>query len=154
MKKVVLLYIIVTIALFGCSEADTILPGDEIFNNPNKPEGEITSLTASIIDSPTVTNPFVGIEFSTPADCSSIVATDIEVKYKSDTLDGSTDYDIILQNQSSTNTIRIKFNTPHLIPLVQGDSGTITLPSDIKAYTNNSITLSEPRTLNFSVISP
>ena len=147
MKKVILLYIIVAIALFGCSEADTILPGDDIFNNPATPEGEITSLTASVSYSPTETNPVVGIEFSTPADCSSIV---IEVEYNG-SLVGTGDYNIILQNPPSTNIISIEFN----ISLSQGDSGKITLPSDLKAaHTNNSITLSEPRVLNFTVILP
>jgi len=69
MKKAALLSIIagICICLFGCGEADTIMPDDDIFNSGDTPEGTVTSFRAEVNNSATVANPYIVIKFNTPA---------------------------------------------------------------------------------------
>jgi len=69
MKRIALLYIIIgiiSIAQFGCGEAETISPDDEILYYSGTPIGAITYIRAIVNDSTstTATNPKIRIDFS------------------------------------------------------------------------------------------
>ena len=179
MKKAALLCIIAGIALFGCGEADTVMPGDKIYHTDSEPEGEVTSITAAVIcttetnpvvpiDScsvgttnppvvccpPTVTNPIITIDFSTPVAGDSILYdTSIRVSMWNGTAyaaipknNGSNDgYYATPDNPTlnrSYNSIRIDLSAKK--PIANNTRILITLTSTIKAYGGDSITLSNP----------
>jgi hypothetical protein len=174
MKKVVISFIIVSIAfLLGCGEADTVLPGDDLFYNTRDPEGDIISIKASVSCSeehgilkpnpvdipscypPTAANPIIIIDFDTPVAGESIIYdTTITVSI----WDGN-NYITVHKNNGTNNgyyanptnpaqgnshdVIRVDLRLQKSL-LSQGAKVKITLTSGIKAYGGDSVTLSNP----------
>ena len=67
MKRIALLYIIIGITgitLFGCGEAETVMPDDEILYNNNTPLGTVTVVRAFVDNTTLAMGPTIRIDFS------------------------------------------------------------------------------------------
>jgi hypothetical protein len=155
MKRLFLLLAAVSVLALGCSEADTIYPGDESFNNPSVPVGtEITSLTATVSTDATVTNPVIRIDFDTPVDDASISyggAGTIQVESPPGTpLTIGTQFDPY-PNPLTSETGIVIIDLNDFAPL----SGTvirIILTSGLNAYTNPLIPLTNPGNFDVTIL--
>jgi len=122
----------------GCSEAETIFPGDETYYNPLTPAGAITTLTATASDL-TVTNSFITITFSSPIDTTSVVYDgNVHVEYPT----GTTRTVGAIEYIGITNSNKIIIDFDPLTPVVAGQTARITLTSAIKSYADPTISLS------------
>ncbi|PKL18320.1 MAG: hypothetical protein CVV49_06970 [Spirochaetae bacterium HGW-Spirochaetae-5] len=126
-----------------------MFPGDETFYNPLPAEGtEITTLTATVSNDLTATNPVIRITFNTPVDDFTILY-DTTIQVESPIGNVLTEGAIAGQYNafpdtpltSETSIIIIDLNN---IPHTSGTVIRVTLTSGLIAYTNPSVTLSNP----------
>ena len=175
MKKVTLLLlsIVVSIFLLGCSEADTILPDDDIWHNTNETEGKVTYIRAFVNSFPpnettttvntSKSNPYIIITFQAqtgpddnrvwgwqPADSTTITYNDtIIVEYTNGSpITYTTDPIQPTGDAFSVNIIRITLSPP--LPTLP-TTVKITLSPNIKAYCGDDVYLSSPYTFNITV---
>lgn len=136
MKRLFLILAVLSLFVIGCSEADTVFPGDESYYNPLSPEGTVTELTATIGDI-SEDNPYLTILFSTPIDPATIgFDTSVIVQYPAGitTLAEGTNYYGIV------NTSKIELDLTPITP-ISGTSVRVILTSANKAFVNNTISL-------------
>jgi hypothetical protein len=149
MKRLFLILAVLSLFVLGCSEAETVFPGDETYYNPLPAEGtEITTLTATVSNDLTTTNPVIRITFNTPVDDLTVVYdTTIQVESSNEGVltegTGIGEYNAYPDTPltSETSIIIIDLNN---ITHTSGTVIRVTLTSGLIAYTNPSVTLSNP----------
>ncbi len=132
----------------GCGEADTVYPGDESFYNTTPPVGVVTTMTATITGVPSVVNPYIKISFDTPVNSASIVynttlSVILDPLTVPVTLTQGTDYFGII----NTSNISIDLSPTAL----SGHTVRLVLTSGINAYSNTSLSLSNPGNFDWSL---
>ena len=179
MKKIILLYAIIGLFIFGCGEADTLNPEDNPFSGNKTVEGTVGALIAIVCGSdinnnptaagnPSVDNPVVVIKFvdsnggPSPVKGSSIIAVppvpsptpipSIQVEYNgSDITFIPGAYSVIKYNSDSINTLYIDLSpqNPTATTTIR-----ITLTSDIESNINDSLTLYNAGIFTRRIIKP
>lgn len=162
MKRFLIILIFFSLATTGCivfDQAETIEPGDEIYNNPLTPPGGITSLSATVTSSPNLTNPVVIISFDSPADATTITfgsnitvgidpvgATPLTWLTEGN---GAGEYDA--KPDVPVDNVSIITLDLRNCSFSAGDTIRVILAPNIAAYANTSILLSNPGTLDFTL---
>ncbi len=133
------------VSCFYMDDAKTVNLDDKTYINPADPPGEITELTATTtIEDVSMTNPYVRIAFSIPADRSTLLfgsGNSINLEFEGTTLDYTIAYTadpdpaVLTEDTSAINLIINKLS------IYAGGSLRIILTDAIKMGANNSISL-------------
>jgi hypothetical protein len=138
MKRLFLILAVLSLFVLGCSEAETVFPGDEAFYNPLPAEGTVTVFTATV-GNISEDNPYITILFSSRIDPATVVFdTTVIVEYPAGVttlIEGAP-----LGYHGIVNSSKIDLDLSPVSP-ISGNSVRVILTSANKAFVNNAISL-------------